>query len=53
MTYPPVLDGTKPLLVLISGPYRLGTDGDPAKTAANRAFLESFARPIYERGDQS
>lgn len=27
-----------------------GTDGDPEKIAANRARLESFALPIYERG---
>ena len=41
---------TKPLLILISGPYMSGTDGDPKKIAANRARLESFALPIYERG---
>ena len=40
----------KPLLVLIAGPYMSGTDGDPAKVAANRARLESFALPIYVRG---
>jgi len=39
-----------PLLVLIAGPYLSGTDGDPAKIAANRARLESFALPIYQRG---
>jgi hypothetical protein len=40
----------KPLLVLIAGPYQSGTNGDPEKIAANRARLESFALPIYERG---
>jgi hypothetical protein len=40
----------KPLIVLIAGPYLSGTGGDPAKIAANRARLESFALPIYERG---
>jgi len=40
----------KPLLVLIAGPYLSGTDGDPAKISANRARLESFALPIYQRG---
>jgi hypothetical protein len=40
----------RPLLVLIAGPYLSGTDGDPAKVAANRARLESFALPIYQRG---
>jgi hypothetical protein len=43
-------DTTKPLLILIAGPYLSGTDGDPAKIAANRARLESFALPIYEQG---
>lgn len=41
---------SKPLLVLIAGPYMSGTDGDPDKIAANRARLESFALPIYARG---
>jgi hypothetical protein len=40
----------RPLLVLISGPYSSGTGGDPSKVAANRARLEGFALPIYERG---
>ena len=44
----PELD--KPMLVLIAGPYLSGTDGDPVKIAANRARLESFALPIYQRG---
>jgi hypothetical protein len=38
------------MLVLIAGPYLSGTDGDPAKIAANRARLEAMALPIYERG---
>jgi len=38
------------LLVLIAGPYLSGTGGDPDKIAANRARLESFALPVYERG---
>jgi hypothetical protein len=39
-----------PLLVLICGPYLSGTGGDPARIAANRARLESYALPIYQRG---
>ena len=46
----PTVDTTKPLLVLIAGPYLSGTGGDPEKIAANRARLESFACPVYERG---
>jgi len=41
---------TRPLLVLIAGPYLSGTGGDAAKIAANRARLEREALPIYERG---
>lgn len=40
----------KPLLVLIAGPYLSGTGGDATKIAANRARLESYALPIYQRG---
>ena len=43
-------DLSKPLLVLIAGPFMSGTGGDPAKIAANRARLESYALPIYQRG---
>jgi len=50
MTYAPLADVPKPLLVLIAGPYLSGTHGDPGKIAVNRARLESFALPIYERG---
>lgn len=39
-----------PLLVLIAGPYRSGTDDDPARMAANLARLEEAAWPIFERG---
>ncbi|MGB6306689.1 MAG: hypothetical protein WBF89_02765 [Steroidobacteraceae bacterium] len=41
---------SKPLLVLIAGPYLSGTSGDPQKIVVNRQRLESFALPIYERG---
>lgn len=29
-----------PLLVLVAGPYRSGTDGDPARIAANLHRLD-------------
>src|SRR5690349_20504060 len=41
---------SRPLLVLIAGPYMSGTGGDPERIAANRARLESHALPIYLRG---
>jgi hypothetical protein len=39
-----------PWLIMIAGPYMSGTGGDPAKIAANRAHLESFCLPIYDKG---
>jgi hypothetical protein len=41
---------TKPLLILISGPYLTGTDGDPRKVALNLAAMEQMALPIFQRG---
>ncbi|WP_237771413.1 DUF4406 domain-containing protein [Kribbella sp. ALI-6-A] len=40
----------KPMLVLIAGPYRSGTDGDPDRIAANLRRLESAAWPIHHKG---
>ncbi len=40
----------KALWIMIAGPYMSGTDGDLAKIAANRARLESYCLPIYQRG---
>lgn len=39
-----------PLLVLVAGPYRSGTDGDPARIAANLHRLEEAALAVYRRG---
>jgi hypothetical protein len=44
------MQSDRSLLILIAGPFMSGTDGNPEKIAANRARLESFALPIYERG---
>jgi hypothetical protein len=41
---------TRPLLILIAGPYRSGTGDDPDLLAANLARLESAAWPIFEAG---
>jgi hypothetical protein len=41
---------TTPLLILIAGPYRSGTDGDPARAAANLARLEEASWPIFRAG---
>ena len=38
------------LLILISGPYLTGTDGDEAKIHANLARMEAMAGPVFARG---
>jgi hypothetical protein len=40
----------KPMLILIAGPYRSGTDDDPARMAANLRALETAAWPVFEKG---
>ncbi len=39
-----------PLLILIAGPYRSGTGGDPALIARNLEILEEAAAPIHRLG---
>jgi hypothetical protein len=41
---------SKPLIILIAGPYRSGTNDDPQLIAKNLERLESFALPIYRAG---
>ena len=41
---------TKPLLILIAGPYRSGTGDDPDLMAANLTALESAAWPVFRAG---
>ncbi|MBN3820949.1 DUF4406 domain-containing protein, partial [Paraburkholderia sp. Se-20369] len=38
-----------PQLILVAGPYRSGTGGDPARIAANLARLEQAALAVYRR----
>lgn len=38
------------LLILISGPYLSGTDGDETKIRANLARMEAMAGPVFARG---
>ncbi|QGH63930.1 NUDIX hydrolase [Serratia proteamaculans] len=40
----------KAQLILIAGPYRSGTDGDPQRIAANLQRLEQAALEVYQRG---
>ncbi|MEY9861700.1 hypothetical protein ABH935_007343 [Catenulispora sp. GAS73] len=41
---------TKPLLILIAGPYASGTNGDPQLMARNLKRLETAAWPIFQAG---
>jgi hypothetical protein len=38
------------MLILIAGPYKSGTNGDPGAIAANLRKLEAAAWPIFEAG---
>ena len=38
------------MLILIAGPYRSGTDGDPQAMADNLARLEATAWPVFAAG---
>ena len=40
----------EPMLILIAGPYRSGTDDEPERLATNLEYLESMAWPIFEAG---
>ena len=39
-----------PLLVLVAGPYRSGTDDDPAKMAANHRAMNEAALEVFRAG---
>ncbi|MEO8355623.1 MAG: DUF4406 domain-containing protein [Chloroflexota bacterium] len=41
---------TKPLMILIAGPYRSGTYDNPDKIAENVHVMESFAIPLFKMG---
>ena len=38
------------MMILIAGPYRSGTNDDPARMTANLQALEAYALPIYRAG---
>ncbi|NYV75550.1 DUF4406 domain-containing protein [Streptomyces sp. UH6] len=40
----------KPMFILIAGPYRSGTGGDPQAMEANLARLEAAAWPVFAAG---
>lgn len=41
---------TRPMMILIAGPYRSGTGDDPEKMAANLKRLEEASWPIFQKG---
>jgi hypothetical protein len=41
---------SKPMMILIAGPYRSGTNDQPERLAANLTSLESVAWPIFRAG---
>ena len=41
---------TQPLLILISGPYMSGTNGDEVAIARNLKAMEDYALPIFSKG---
>ncbi len=38
------------MLILVSGPYLTGTDGDAVKIRGNLARMEAMALPLFEKG---
>jgi hypothetical protein len=43
-------DTKKPMMILIAGPYRSGTNDDPELIKRNVREMESFALPIFRAG---
>jgi len=41
---------SKPLMILVAGPYRSGTNGDPALVQANMDAMTRVALDLYRRG---
>jgi hypothetical protein len=39
-----------PLMILIAGPYRSGTDDDPDRMADNVRAMEAYALPLFRAG---
>ncbi len=44
------IESNKPMMILIAGPYRSGTNDDPGLIAQNLDRLESFASAVYKAG---
>jgi len=44
------MTAAQPLMILVAGPYRSGTDGDPARIQANVDAMTSVSLALYRRG---
>lgn len=44
------MDFFQPLMILVAGPYRSGTNDDPEKIAANVRQMEQVALQVYRKG---
>jgi hypothetical protein len=40
----------RPLMILVAGPYRSGTGGDPARIKANLDAMTAASLELYQRG---
>ena len=40
----------KPMMILVAGPYRSGTNDDPALIRKNVQEMESYALPVFQAG---
>jgi hypothetical protein len=50
MAAEPNLWSAKPMMILIAGPYRSGTNDDPSLIRRNVQEMESYALPIFRAG---
>jgi len=44
------VSATRPLLILVAGPYRTGTGDDARKMAANLRLMERYSLPVFRAG---
>src|SRR5437867_13396503 len=43
-------DDAKPMMILVAGPYRSGTNDDPVLIRRNVQEMESYALPVFQAG---
>jgi hypothetical protein len=43
-------DNAKPMMILVAGPYRSGTNDDPALIRRNVQEMQSYALPVFRAG---